>query len=60
MYEQVTIQITIGEATNDIGLTLSGVIEEDVEIVETEDFVEPEVKQHLRDEYGIDLASHRD
>lgn len=53
--EQVELRITVGEATNDSGCTLTGVIAEDVEVVDTADYVEPAVVEHVREEYGVEV-----
>lgn len=56
MNDQVELRLTIGEATNDAGLTLTGVIETDAEVVDRDDYVEPAVVEHVREEYGIDIS----
>lgn len=55
MNEQVTLKITFGEATNDTGLTLSGVIETDVEVADRDDFVEPDVVEHINRNYPVNI-----
>lgn len=55
MNPQVTLRIEIGEAQNGAGLTLSGVITEEKEVVEQDDHVEPAVVEHLWNEYGVDI-----
>lgn len=54
--EQVELRITVGESTNDAGLTLPGVIAEDVEVVEKDDYVEPTVVEHIREKYGVEVG----
>lgn len=53
--EQVELKITIGEKKNDAGLTLSGVIVEEAEVVEQDEWVEPEVARHVEDKYNVTI-----
>lgn len=55
MIPQVTIQIEIGEAQNDDGYTMVGVIAEEAEVVDQDDYVEPAVVEHVRREYGVEI-----
>ncbi len=57
MNEQIEIRVKIGEATNDAGLTMSGVIEEEVEVVKRDDYIEPPVLRHLLEAYDLDISN---
>lgn len=56
---EVELRVRVGQARSGSGMkmTLTGIIEEEVEVVDQADYVEPEIAEHVREKYGVEVEN---